>query len=272
MGRLDYAVEDLKVQGWFDPFKTTDKKLLFLPHERQYQAVWNELDQLASDPLRELATVPEHEGRLDELGDPLEEGISDWDEKGRWMFHYQKGLGNTLRDHSEFALKYQQFLTIAGHLNDMALHIANELAKVFESQGYCSARLSRSLAEGGSAMTRFPHYRPGCASSAAPAHRDRSGLTIHWWESQPSLVFYDNERRVRTSPEDASAVCFPGRKLWASSMGHFPQLIHGVCDMRPLMMQEQNHRRAIVSFVHWPLSDDALRYIRNHPAESETYP
>jgi hypothetical protein len=270
--RLSYAFDDLKNQGWFDPFKTADRAQLYLPCNDDYHAVWRELDQLDEDPHLYLFTFPSSEWQRDQLLEPFEIGWHGWDEKQRWTLHYQPELRTNVLQNPECAERYERFLSLAEQLNSTALHIGLEFARTLDECRTTSGLADRVM-NGGLALTRFLHYLPGSANHAARAHRDRSGITVHWWESSPGLVFYRSTQDWYDAPHGVSPIVFAGKKLWMTTKGKTPALVHGVRDMREMSAQAQSHRYSIVSFVHWePLSEQEIQFRSTHRELAASFP
>ncbi|MGH7141318.1 MAG: hypothetical protein ACREGH_01625, partial [Minisyncoccia bacterium] len=183
--RLDYAVKDLKEQGWFDPFKEASRDAVY-PLPREFRAAWEELEALANSPDTEFFVVPKHLWPIDELGEPSEQGWFGWDYKRRRMLVYGQQLASQLEHRIDLQLRYQRLLTLAQNVNDNALNIAREFAQVMDAHTGGKFGLSDALKRNGSAVTRFLRYRPN-PERLNPEHLDRSFLTVHAWESHDGL-------------------------------------------------------------------------------------
>lgn len=113
-------------------------------------------------------------------------------------------------------------------------------------------------------VVRFLHYF-GKGDSLAQPHFDRSGFTLHLYESRSGLQFLTYDGAWKDAPMDAeSTVVFPGHKLEVLSKGKVQKVWHRV--ERPVTTENQN-RYSVVSFVTFP---DVPGYDANARSQDQT--
>lgn len=187
-------------------------------------------------------------------------------EEEKWFFHYLP--------HAEWlpegSARYRAFLQACDALSCAARTLVVKVAESIDARlKHADAHsLSRALA-GGRVVTRILDYLPRDGTQPdATAHFDRSAMTVHWYASHTGLVIIDRDggehRVAETSWTDVAV--FPGKKFAAFFRSERDICgLHGVRDTRRFGPgSAQEHRIAIVSFVHLPLSAEMAAWMKDN--------
>ncbi len=226
-------------------------------------AIKEGIGRLIRDPEGQ-SIFPQQIIATDEMGWDQEAGLvrRSGDEE-KWFFHYIADAAWL----PEAAAKYDQFLRACDALSCAARMLVVKVAGRIDAELKLPGErsLSRAIA-GGRVVTRILDYLPReGAKPDATTHFDRSALTVHWYASHTGLVIIDrddSEHRVAETSWTSAAV-FPGKKYAGFFRGEGGVCgLHGVRDTRRTEPgSPREHRIAIVSFVHLPLSAEMVAWI-----------
>ncbi len=177
-------------------------------------------------------------------------------QKGRedkWYFHYtgendtliaKDGLSELVQNNSTLKAFFDFSQLIYKKAGDVALSIAKDLDRKVPG-------IFKEVEEGRHAMVmRFLYYNPQSPTdmSLADPHVDRSGYTLHLYESHPGLELMNLEERWIPAPMgEGHTIVFGGYQLEKKSKGEIRATWHRV--NRISGVNDRSSRTSIVFFV-----------------------
>jgi hypothetical protein len=254
---------------------------------RARESFWN----LLASPERDLfayrkATEADDQGLFDRNGEAKKElSLREAAEKStaydnKWFFHCYPWTREALQDQGAPVEKFAGLFNACEHFNHAAMRLAlalghgldeiNETAPQRHYPGRLVDRFTRSKV-----VTRLLRYKSKAADAPlGKVHRDRCGITVHWYSSHPGLrVFEADKRPVLVHDDDPGRVlAFLSENAWAATRGLFGTgVLHGASNLVHGVGSE-DERFVAVTFVHCKLDEADLQWKESHRNELEINP
>ncbi len=218
--------------------------------------------------LKEKFVYPEHEGVWD-LGYKLRKRTLGREDKeyfhytpknGEFLSHYK--LEELVKENKAVSDFFEFGDTLYKAVRDLSLDIGRNLGRFLST-------LPAELEKGKDLLTlRFLHYTPERAEdeSLADAHFDRSGFTLHLFESHPGLQLLNWKMEWKDAPiREGNTVMFTGYQLELLSKGELQKTWHRVVRKKDALGGES--RISIVLFVPFV---DTPSYPKEARAQDQT--
>ena len=200
--------------------------------------------------IKERFVYPEHEGVWDlgyklrkrSLGREDKEYFHYTPKNAEFLSHYK--LGGLVKEHNAVSDFLQFGEALYGAVRELSLEIGRDLGRFVPT-------LPTELEKGRDLLTlRFLHYTPERSDdeSLADAHFDRSGFTLHLFESHPGLQLLDWNMMWKDAPiRDGNTVIFTGYQLELQMKGELQKTWHRVIRKKDAL--GSGSRISIVLFV-----------------------
>lgn len=217
---------------------------------------WRQFCQLRSE-IKELFTFPDHQSLWQDPGykrrrpDPIKKR----DNKENFHFHSNYRallrhyhLEKIVEENPTLKTLYQFIDQLHPAVMNLIEVIGNDLAKHVPG-------LPAELAKGRDLVViRFCHYTPEPNDQIlAAAHADRSGFTLHLYESRPGLQLFDLSGKWIEAPlNNKNTIVFTGYQFELATAGKLQRTWHRVIQQQPNTIE---NRISVVVFV--PFVDTA---------------
>ncbi len=240
------------------------------------QEFWRLLESPDRDRFKyDLATESDDQGLFDRNGEKKDsltlreaaEKSTQYDNK--WFFHCYHTTRDVLRKQGAPVEQYSKLFDACNEFNRMAarfaLSVADGLDQINRSAP-ASKRYPGSLVDRftkARVVTRLLRYKSRAKDAPlGKVHRDRCGLTAHWFSSHPGLKVFEADRtRIAAADNDPKKILlFLGENAWPATRGQFGTgVLHGASNLVHDVSVDQE-RFVAVTFVHCKLNAQDLQW------------